>query len=126
MIVPKTPVITANKIDPTKALRKFVTSNPCTIDAANANIRAFKTNENNPNVRIFNGKDRIDRMGRTKKLSKPMTKAAIIATPNELIAIPGRTCPMKSKTSAVKTQCKSSEIIVNPFSSPSQFLKRKA
>jgi hypothetical protein len=112
---PNRPVIKANSREPAKALMKFVTSKPGTTDAARAKSNALSTKENKPNVRRFKGKDSKERIGRTKKLINPITKAAIMAVPKELIAIPGKRASTTNKTKAVRTQCNNSEIMAITF-----------
>lgn len=44
-------------------------------------IKALMTNEKRPKVMMFKGNPKIDKMGRTKKLSKAKTMAKMTAVP---------------------------------------------
>lgn len=74
---------------------------PFTNLAASKTTKALMINENNPNVKIVNGKPRIFKIGVTIKFNKPKTKAKIMADPNPSIWTPLKIFVNKKATTAV-------------------------
>jgi hypothetical protein len=77
------------------------TEKPGTSTAANQKQSPLTTNENNPKVRMFKGRDKIETVGLIKELTKPTAKPAIKAAGNVAIFTPGTTRSTISRLKAV-------------------------
>jgi hypothetical protein len=77
------------------------TEKPGTKAAANAKQMPLTTSENAPKLKKLSGKDKVDRIGFTEPLTKPITNAAIIAAGKLAILTPGTTKSTISRLKAV-------------------------
>jgi hypothetical protein len=68
---------------PKKADQKPETKKPGTRCEASCNMRALMTNKKRPNVSNVNGKVRILRINPRVALTRPITRAAMSAVPNQ-------------------------------------------
>ena len=77
------------------------TLNPGTKREANQKQRPLTIRENPPRLKMFKGKDRIDKTGFTPEFTKPIAKPAIIATGKLARLTPGKMMSTTKRLSAV-------------------------
>jgi hypothetical protein len=82
------------------------TLNPGAKNAANVKHTPFTIRENAPKLRKLSGKDKVDRIGLTEPLIKPITKAAIKAAGKLAILTPGTIKSTISRLKAVASVIK--------------------
>jgi len=83
-----------------------VNTKPRSQNAANVKHTPFTIRENAPKLKKLSGKDKVDRIGLTEPLIKPITKAAIKAAGKLAILTPGTTKSTISRLKAVASVIK--------------------
>jgi hypothetical protein len=92
-------------IEPIKALQiPQRNRNPGTSQAAKPKIMAFKTNRNNPKVKIMRGNVKKPNMGRKRAFKTPKTKAEMAALPKLSISTPIGSLEIIKKLTVVTSQ----------------------
>ena len=93
-----------------------LTINPGISTEASQKHRPLTTRENSPRVKIFNGNDKVDRIGRINELINPIAIAASRGTAKLSVAksTPGTAKSTISKLRAVASQVKTTLIILIP------------
>jgi hypothetical protein len=90
--------------DPISAGKKPSILKPGVMLLASHRVRAFRTNENSPRVKILTGRVNQNKIGRIVALTSPTTTAAIAAAPILLIVNPAIKWAVISRETAVISQ----------------------
>lgn len=108
-------VLTAVKMTgPRIKASKPLTWNPGARMEANQKHKPLTTSEKAPNVKMFAGRDRTDKIGFIKALTAPMATAAIIAAGKFAKSTPLKMMSTTNKLSAVASNVKNVPNMVSP------------